>query len=169
MVKFFVYSLTLCVLYFVLEYLNGRDSTIKTGGQNDTQYIVCAPAVLRNVYLIMFLLGIIMFVVFFIFKLKGNPTVTTGHLIFSLVTASIGLMVMVMAIHWKIIINGDEMVIHKLFQSNIVTTVSELDKAKIGEKDKIILYQDGKVIATIDSLSDNYDRLVRTLELQNKL
>lgn len=94
-VKCVVYAITICVLYGVIEYLNNRNNSVKGSSQDDTHYIVRVPSALKYVYMTMFILGIILFVVFLLFKAKGNASVTMGHLWFSLIFAGIGLLVMV--------------------------------------------------------------------------
>ena len=64
--------------------MHNRNSGEKRGSQNDSHYIVRVPSALKYVYMTMFILGIILFVVFLLFKAKGNASVTTGHLWFSL-------------------------------------------------------------------------------------
>ena len=47
---------------------------------------------------------------------------------------------------------------------------SEIKKVEIGKKEQIIFYgADEKKIITVDGLSDNYDRLVRSLKNYGKL
>lgn len=77
-VKCVVYAITICVLYGVIEYLNNRNNSVKGSSQDDTHYIVRVPSALKYVYMTMFILGIILFVVFLLFKAKGNASVTNG-------------------------------------------------------------------------------------------
>lgn len=85
--KCIVYAVTICILYIVIGSMNNRNSGKKRGSQNDSQYIVRIPSALKYVYMIMFLMGIFLFFVFLLFKIKGNATVTMGHLWFSLIFA----------------------------------------------------------------------------------
>lgn len=115
-VECIVYTVTICILYVVIGSMHNRNSGEKRGSQNDTHYIVRVPSALKYVYMIMFILGIILFVVFFLFKVKGNASVTTGHLWFSLIFAGIGLLVMMWATRWSVHVDGSEMEICKMFR-----------------------------------------------------
>lgn len=168
-IRFIVYAITICVLYGVLNYLSNRNNTVNRSGQDDTHYIVRVPGALKYIYFVMFLLGIVMFIMFFFFKMKGNPTVTAGHIRLSLIVAAIGLFVMILANRWQVTINGDQMEIRRLFGRDERLPISGIEKAEIGEKEQIILYQNGKKVVTVDGLSDNYDRFRKTLKQYGKL
>lgn len=168
-IRFIVYAITLCVLYAILGYLDNRDNTIKSPGQNDLHYIVKMPGALKYIYLSMFILGIIMFFTFFISKLRGNPTATDGHIRLSLVISSIGLLVMIWAAKWKIIANEDQLEIHRLFHKDEILLYSEIERVETGSKEQIILYKNNKKIVTVDALSDNYDCFRKTLQQYGKV
>ena len=80
--KCIVYAVIICILYIVIGSMHNRNSGEKRGSQNDSHYIVRVPSALKYVYMTMFILGIILFVVFLLFKEKGNASLTTGHLWF---------------------------------------------------------------------------------------
>ena len=168
-IKYIVYAITLCVLWVVIEYLKNRENTSTDAKQNDLSYIVKAPSVLKYAYVSLFIVGIIMFLIFFIFKLKGNSTVTAGHIYFALIISAIGLAVMIFTSRWRVIVSGNQIEIHNLFGKSECVQISEIEKAEIGNKEQIILYRDGKKLITIDGLSDNYDRFEKTLKKNGKL
>lgn len=168
-VKFIVYAIAMCLLYVLLGYLNNRDNTVKNSGQDEIHYVVKIPGTLKYIYASMFFLGIIMFFTFFIFKLKGNPTVTTGHFRVALIFAGIGLGVMIWSTKWRLVVNGDELEIHRFLHKSEIFSISEIEKAEIGTKDQVILYKNGKKIVTVDGLSDNYDRFKETLQKYGKI
>lgn len=62
------------------------------------------------------------------------------------------------------------MEIHRIFHSSQTIDFSEISKVEIGKKEEIILYgtDDNKLI-TIDGLSDNYDRFMKSLKLYGKV
>lgn len=169
-VKCIVYVFTICVLCGVVEYLCNRNNSVKGSSQDDTHYIVRVPSALKYVYMTMFILGIIFFVVFLLFKAKGNASVSTGHLWFSLIFAGIGLLVMVWASRWSVNVNESEIEVHRMFYGKIELSIQNIGNVEIGKKEEITLYdQGGKKVITIDGLSDNYDRFVKSLKTYGKM
>ena len=167
-VRLIVYGITLCILYGILNYLNNR-GTVKLRGEREAHYIVKIPDVLKYISLFLFALGIIMFITFLISKLRGNPTATNGHLWLSLVVAAIGILIMILVAQWKVIVNGNQMEIYRLFHRKEAVRITEIDKVEIGKKGQMILYRDGKKLVTIDGLADNYDTLRKTLVQYGKM
>lgn len=169
-VKCIVYVFTICVLCGVVEYLCNRNNSVKGSSQDDTHYIVRVPSALKYVYMTMFILGIIFFVVFLLFKAKGNASVSTGHLWFSLIFAGIGLLVMVWATRWSIHVDGSEMEVYKMFRGKAELSIQDIGSVEVGKKEELILYdQKGKKLLTINGLLDNYDRFVRSLKTYGKI
>lgn len=168
-INFVVYVITLCILYAVLEYLNSRDNTPKDPSQNDMHYIVKAPGALKYAATAMFLLGLMMFIVFFVLKVKNNPSVTGGHLWFAAIFASIGFLIVAAASSWRVVVDKETFTVHKLFQKKKVYDISEIERAEIGGKNQIAVYVSGKTVVTIDGLADNYDRFKRTLRENGKI
>ena len=78
-VKCIVYAVTMGILYIVMESMNNRNSGGKGASHNDSHYIVRVPSALKYVYMIMFFMGILLFFVFLLFKIKGNVTVSILH------------------------------------------------------------------------------------------
>ena len=168
--KCIVYAVTICILYIVIGSMHNRNSGEKRGSQNDSHYIVRVPSALKYVYMTMFILGIILFVVFLLFKAKGNASVTTGHLWFSLIFAGIGLLVMVWATRWSVHVDGSEMEVYKMFRGKTKVSIHDIRSVEAGKKEELILYdQSGKKLLTIDGLSDNYDRFVKSLKTYGKI
>ena len=118
----------------------------------------------------MFVLGIVLFIVFLFFKVKGNASVTMGHLWFSLIFAGIGLLVMVWASRWSVNVNESEIEVHRMFHGKTELSMQNIGNVEIGTKEEITLYdQSGKKVITIDGLSDNYDRFVKSLKTYGKI
>ena len=169
-VKCIVYVFTICVLCGVVEYLSNRNNSVKGNSQDDTHYIVRVPSALKYVYMTMLILGIILFVVFLLFKAKGNASVTMGHLWFSLIFAGIGLVVMVWTTKWSVHVDGSEMEVHKMFRGKTKVSIHDIGSVEVGKKEELILYgQGGKKLLTINNLSDNYDRFVKSLKTYGKI
>lgn len=168
MAKYIGYAVSMCLISFLLEYLNRRNDTSKNPIGDNSYYIVKIPSALKYVYLAMFGLGIFLFCVFSISYRIGNPTVTIGHLNFSIIFATIGLAVAIWAERWRIVVDGKQMEIHRLFHRPKKIMIPEIGKAMVGKKQKLVLYnKTGKKLITVDVLSDNYDKLLKTLKNNN--
>lgn len=169
MIKFIVYALTIGVLYAVINYLNTRDNTGRSGGQDDLHYVVRVPLALKAVYFSIFVMGMILFAIFLFFKLKGNPSITAGNFRLALIVSGVGLVVMFFSTKWRIVVNEDQMKVHPLFGMSRTVQISDIERAEIGEKEQIEIYVDGKKLTTVDCLTDNFDRFRETLIRYGKL
>ncbi len=169
-VKCIICAIALGVLCGVIGYRNHRKSAVSNKKQNDTQYVVGVPSALKYVYMAMFLLGIGLFLIFLVFKVSGNESVTMGHLYFSLVFAGIGLLVMIWASRWSILVKESKMELRRMFHKRAELFIQDIGKVEIGKKDAMILYDKvGRKLITIDGLSENYDRFARSLQLNGKI
>ena len=169
-VKCIAFAIAISILYGVLGYLNRKKAAVGGRMQSDTQYAVRIPSALKYVYMAMFLLGIALFLIFLAFKVSGNESVTMGHFYFSLVFAGIGLLVMVWASRWSIIVTGASMEIHGLLYKKAELSMQDIGKVEIGKKDAMILYdKSGRQLITVDGLAENYDCLARDLKENGKM
>lgn len=164
-----LYVIFMCIFSAVLDYQYKRESTLQVSDQNQQLYVVKMPGLLKALCLIMIALGVIMFVIFLFFKLKGNPTVMNGHFYFSLGFSGLGVLLMIFATSWKITVSGGQMEIYRLFHGRKVLSISEIDRAEIRKNEQIILYKNGKKLMTVDGFSDNYGRFKETLHQYEKL
>ena len=168
-IKFVVYAITMCILMGVLEYLNTRDNVSHSRGETDSHYMVRVPGALKYSALALAILGMIMFFIFFFFYLKNNPTITKGHLRMALIVTTVGFLIVLWASKWRISVTDSDIEIHRIFHSSQTISFSEIGKVEIGKKEEIILYgTNNNKIITIDGLSDNYDRFVKSLKEQGK-
>ena len=93
-----------------------------------------------------------------------------GHLYFSLVFAGIGLLVMIWASRWSILVKESKMELRRMFHKRAELFIQDIGKVEIGKKDAMILYEKvGRKLITIDGLSENYDRFARSLQLNGKI
>ena len=169
MIRYIVYSVALCVVYAVIEYLTSRNVGIKRKDQSAERYVVRAPLALKYVYTTMFFLGVILLVVFSFFMVIGNESVTMGHIRFALVFAGIGLLVMLWASRWSVRVNGSEMEVRKMLQTKKLS-LQDIGSLTVGKKGELRLFdKDGEGIVVVDALSDNYELLVNSLIEQGKL
>lgn len=168
MAKYIGYAVSICLISLLLEYLNRRKHINSNLTGDGNYYILKIPSALKYVYLTMFGLGIFLFCVFLFFYRIGNPTVTIGHLNFSIIFATIGLAIAIWAERWRIVVDGKQMEIHRLFHRPKKILIPEIGKVMIGKKHQLTLYDaSGKKLITVDILSDNYDKLLKTLKNNN--
>lgn len=70
---------------------------------------------------------------------------------------------------WKLEVNKTELKIHKLFHRTQSVSVFDIKNVRIGEKQDVTLYDmDDKKVLTVDALSDNYNRFLKTMEFYGK-
>lgn len=147
-----------------------QKNTVSGKIQSDAQFIVTLPSALKYVYMAMFLLGIASFFIFLAFKVSGNESVTMGHLYFALVFATIGLLVMLWASRWSIVVTGTSMEIYGLLHKKAELSMQDVGKVEIGKKDAMILSDKaGRKLVTVDVLAENYERLARSLKENGKM
>ena len=169
-VKYIAFAIAISILYGVLGYLNRKKAAVGGRMQSDAQYAVRIPSALKYVYMAMLLLGIALFLIFLAFKASGNESVTMGHFYFSLVFAGIGLLVMVWASRWSIIVTGASMEIYRLLHKKAELSMQDIGKVEIGKKDAMILYDKaGRKLVTVDILAENYERLAKNLKENGKM
>ena len=145
-------------------------SSSKTTDENisTTHYRVKAPAVLKYACMSQFILGLIMFLVFSYFYLKGNETVEMGHLYVSSIFGAIGLYGVAWASIWGVQVDDSQLEIHRIFHVKKVLCITDIGQVIIDKKDAMILYDKmGKKLIKIDALSDNYDHLLNLLKSKN--
>lgn len=169
-VKCIAFAIAVSILYGVIGHLNRKKTAVSGKMQSDAQYIVTLPSALKYVYMAMFLLGIALFFIFLAFKVSGNESVTMGLLYFALVFATIGLLVMLWASKWSIIVTGSSMEIHGLIHKKAELSMQDIGKVEIGKKDAMILYdKSGRKLITVDGLAESYDCLAKSLKENGKV
>ena len=167
-VSFIVCMIFLSIIGAVVEKLKNRGYN---GKENQgSRYVVKVPSALPAVYSVMFGLGFVLFWVFLFFYMEGKAAVTTGHLVFALFFACIGLLVAVFSHHWKIIVDGSKIEVYRFFRLASSLDVSSISRVEIGKKEKLTLYDaKGKRLTTVDALTDNYDRFLKMLKENDKV
>lgn len=166
-VRFAVYMVAMGVMYVLLRRAGNRSSL--TRSNDSTDYIVKAPPVLGAVYLVLFLFGVLLYVIFLILGLTGNPSITPGSFRFAAVISAIGLLVMLWSVRWRITVQGTLLTVEGLFRKRKTFSIYDLDPVILGSKGRIALRSHGKKIAEVDALCDNYPLLVDTLRKHEKL
>lgn len=164
-IRYIVIAIVLGVIGEVISHLSSKtiDEDIST-----TRYRVKAPAVLKYACMAQFLLGMIMFILFSYFYMKGNETVEMGHLYVSSIFGAIGLYGVAWASIWGVQVDDSQLEIHRIFHTKKVLCITDIGQVIIDKKDAMILYDKmGKKLIKIDALSDNYDHLLNLLKSQN--
>lgn len=88
-IRYIVIAIVLGVIGEVISNLSNKKSKTIDKNVSTTRYRVKAPAVLKYACMAQFLLGMIMFILFSYFYMKGNETVEMGLCMFLL---SLGLL-----------------------------------------------------------------------------
>ena len=164
-IRYIVIAIVLGVIGEVISHLSS-----KTTNENisTTYYRVKAPAVLKYACMSQFVLGMIMFLVFSYFYLKGNETVEMGHLYVSSIFGGIGLYGVIWASIWGVKVDDSQLEIHRIFHVKKVLCITDIGQVIIDKKDAMILYdKSGKKLIKLDALSDNYDYLLDAFKMNN--
>ena len=167
MIKCILYAIALWFIQGIIECINK-----KSDGRNNNQeqYVLQMPVVLNYVYKIVFFAGLILFLIFLLFMLNRNPTVTMGHLWFSLIFSGIGLSVMIWTSRWKISVDDSTIEIRRIFHRNTELSMQDINHVEIGKKDELIIYgKNDTKLFTIGPLTDNYDRFMESMKKYEKI
>ena len=167
LIRYIIIAIVLGIIGEAISHLSSKSKTIDKN-VSTTHYRVKAPAVLKYACMAQFLLGMIMFMIFGYFYMKGYETVEMGHLYVSSIFGAIGLYGVVWASIWGVKVNDSQLEIHRIFHTKKVLCITDIGQVVIDKKDAMILYDrlDKKLIK-IDALSDNYDYLLDSLKLNN--
>ena len=167
LMRYIIIVIVLGIIGEVISHLSSKSKTIDKN-VSTTHYRVKAPTVLKYACMAQFLLGMIMFILFSYFYMKGNETVEMGHLYVSSIFGTIGLYGVIWASIWGVKVNDSQLEIHRIFHTKKVLCITDIGQVVIDKKDAMILYDrlDKKLIK-IDALSDNYDYLLDSLKLNN--
>lgn len=167
LMRYIVIAIVLGIIGDVISHLSSKSKTIDKN-VSTTHYRVKAPAVLKYACMAQFLLGMIMFILFSYFYMKGNKTVEMGHLYVSSIFGAIGLYGVIWASIWGVKVNDSQLEIHRIFHTKKVLCITDIGQVVIDKKDAMILYDRlGRKLIKIDALSDNYDYLLDSLKLNN--
>lgn len=167
LMRYIVIAIVLGIIGEVISHISSKSKTIDKN-VSTTHYRVKAPVMLKYACMAQFLFGMIMFILFSYFYMKGNETVEMGHLYVSSIFGAIGLYGVVWASIWGVKVNDSQLEIHRIFHTKKVLCITDIGQVVIDKKDAMILYDrlDKKLIK-IDVLSDNYDYLLDSLKLNN--
>ncbi len=164
MIQYIVYALVMSVLGGIINYLYTRDDKAMDSNQDDDNYAVRVSKALKQVGLAMFAMGMLLFVIFFAFRISGNTSATVGHLNVFLIFALIGLLVVLWSDAWRIKVSGESIEVRRFLRKTQRLTFSEISRVKMTKKFQLVLYRDGKKVAVVDLLTENRSRFEASLE-----
>ena len=168
MIRYIILAIVLGIIGEVISYLSNKKSKKIDENISTTHYKVKAPAALKYACMSQFVLGMIMFILFGYFYLKGNETVSMGHLYFSSIFGRIGLYGVIWTIIWGVKVDDSQLEIHRIFHTKKALLITDIGQVIIDKKDAMILYdKNGKKLIKLDALSDNYDYLLDNLNSHN--
>lgn len=168
MIRYIILAIVLGIIGEVISYLSNKKSKKIDENISTTHYKVKAPAALKYACMSQFVLGMIMFILFGYFYLKGNETVSMGHLYFSSIFGLIGLYGVIWTIIWGVKVDDSQLEIHRIFHTKKALLITDIGQVIIDKKDAMILYdKNGKKLIKLDALSDNYDYLLDNLNSHN--
>ena len=167
LIEYIILAIVLSIIGEVISYLSTK-SKITDKNVSTTHYKVKAPAALKYACMSQFILGMIMFLIFGYFYLKGNETVEMGHLYVSSIFGAIGLYGVIWSSIWGVSVNESQLEIHRIFRIKKVLSITDIGQVDIDKKEAMILYDKAnKKLIKIDALSDNYDYLLDLLKVYN--
>ena len=167
MIRITVIAIIYVVLYAWMRSYKLKSHTIV--GENTTTYTVTLPDILKYVYTVCFVFGILLAIVFAFLYIKNITNATVGHIIFALVFATIGLFVMFVCVRWRIDVADEEFTIHYAFKPEKSFMFQEVEKVKIGAKGELVIYVDNKKVRTIDALATNRKLIEEKFEKEGKI
>lgn len=153
MIKAIIISIVYVALFIWMKsYKSKQNNTVSEGAKS---FSVTMPDALMIVYTAMFLFGVLLLIVFSITYQKGQAGTTKGHIIFAMVFASIGLLVMFICVRWRIHVEEEQFTVHYAFKPQKTYAFKGVNKVVVGKKGEMAIYVDDKKVVTIDSLATN--------------
>ena len=134
-----------------------------------TSYSVTLPNALKYVYTGCFLFGVLLAAFFAFLYIKNKAGATIGHITFAFVFATIGLIVMLICVKWRIDVDGNEFTIYYILKPAKTYTFQEVDRVEIGTKGELVIYIGDKKVRTIDALATNREMIERKFESESKI
>ena len=123
MIKAIIISIVYVALFaWMKSYKSKQNNTVSEGAKS---FSVTMPEALMIVYTVTFLFGLLLLIVFSVLYQKGQAGATKGHIIFAMVFASIGLLVMFICVSWRIHVEEEQFTVHYAFKPQKTYTFNE--------------------------------------------
>ncbi|MCD8012063.1 MAG: hypothetical protein LUG99_02600 [Lachnospiraceae bacterium] len=169
LIRYVVYAIAMCAIGGVTGYLHNRDSAGNDTGQDSVNYVLKLPRALAGIFLAVLIIGMFSFVFVAVSRFMGTPTATIGLIRVSLGFAAVGLVMMLWVGAWRITVTGDRMEIHRFLRRTQTAEFTKLERVEVTKRFQLVLYKEGRKLATVDLLAENYDRFADTLRKYGKL
>lgn len=163
MIKYIISAISFLIIGIVTKELHTKNEINNSDSSN---YTVTIPLLLLSVFKVLFGLGLVMFLIFFLVMLTGNPTVTTGHIVMTTVIMGIGMFGILWSIKWKLVVHNEK--------EFLITDISKVEvqtkQTQNGIVERIVLhFSTNNSTIKIEDSCDNYELLMNTLKSYNKL
>lgn len=132
--------------------------------ENVDNYIMEMPKIVKQVFGLMCFFGGILFCIFLFFYLKKAGNVTIGHLYIALSFMVMGVLMVVCASKWKMVVQEDEIILYNIFTEKKTIEFTDIQEVYMGYKNELEIYVDGKKVKTVDYMITNYNRFCKSLE-----
>lgn len=163
----------LYLLCFVAFLILTHKKTYREPDGSENRYAVRAPKEMLVVCLGAYAFTTALYVFFLVAFLHGNETVTTWHLVFTLVLAALLLFAALWYIRWVIAVYGDYMEIHVLFGKTKAVRFSEVRDIQVSARENregVVLYDEyGRKLVFVDAVNENYEKFWASLKNFGKI
>ena len=130
MLNVIIQSIIMCIIFIYIEKITKglHDNKQVSLNETDTEYTVRLPLAFMKVYSLMCKFGIFLFLIFLVVKFIIHWTVDDGCFIFAIIFSGIGFIVAYYGWKWKILVNGEQIEIQRLFHKSKKIKINEIEK-----------------------------------------
>ncbi len=174
MIKYIISAISFLIIGIVTKEMHTKNEINNSDSSN---YTVTISLLLPAVFKVLFGLGLVMFLLFFLVMLTGNHTVTTGHIVMTTVIMGIGMFGILWSIKWKLVVHNEKMIFSSFLHKEKEFLITDISKVEVQTKqtqngiaERIILhFSTNNSTIKIEDSCDNYELLMNTLKSYNKL
>ena len=160
-IRSIIFVIVMSLLFGWMQRLK-KENELTNSGENT--YVMEVPSILSKLCILIFVIGLVLFIGFSILYYKQMGNVTVGHLNFSLVLIFICLLGFVACYRWKIIVTDQEIKFYNVFKTNQEISVEQIDKVVRGNKGELEIFVSGRKIKTIDCAATHFGDFIDLLE-----
>lgn len=126
-------------------------------------YELKMPEMLKKVFKVLMLVGIVLALLFTIVSLS-NEDDYWSIVVFGLIIMLIGFLIVLWATKWRIYITKDTITTKYIVKKSRTFALADIDRAVIGLQNELKIFSNGRKIMTIDRLVINHHKFMATLE-----
>lgn len=161
MIKVIIYMILMPVVYNLFM-RNSKKHSNRTGEEDD--YTIRISYGLVSIGKVAFYAGMIGALILIGVHIR-NHAFSMAYAYLALSFGSIGLLIILSYLRWKVVVRGDDIVFYPLFGRKKQIKFSELDKAKEGNPmEMLVLKKNKKTVMMLDRTSDNYEKFHNSLK-----